>query len=317
MTQLADVSMSSSDDNERPRARRAAQPRRGSYKATQNRMGYLFILPFLIYFAVFLLAPMIMSFVISFMEWDLRSAPTFVGLDNYANLMFDPIRYPEFWPSLGVTLQYILLSVPVGIIIAVVISAMLNSNVKGESFFKTAYFIPNVTAIVAVAAMWIFMLDPQFGLINEVLGTNISFLGMPQTALATLAVMAIWTALGYNILILLSAMKSIDESLYDAAKIDGANAVQRFTAITLPSIQPIIFFIVITGVIGAFQAFDQMYLMTGGGPDGATLTYLLSLYNHAFRYFEMGTASAMSYLLLLVILFVTWIGFRFIPQKLD
>ncbi|MBA4346055.1 MAG: ABC transporter permease [Microbacterium sp.] len=309
--------MSSSDDNERPRARRAAQPRRGSYKATQNRMGYLFILPFLIYFAVFLLAPMIMSFVISFMEWDLRSAPTFVGLDNYANLMFDPIRYPEFWPSLGVTLQYILLSVPVGIIIAVVISAMLNSNVKGESFFKTAYFIPNVTAIVAVAAMWIFMLDPQFGLINEVLGTNISFLGMPQTALATLAVMAIWTALGYNILILLSAMKSIDESLYDAAKIDGANAVQRFTAITLPSIQPIIFFIVITGVIGAFQAFDQMYLMTGGGPDGATLTYLLSLYNHAFRYFEMGTASAMSYLLLLVILFVTWIGFRFIPQKLD
>jgi multiple sugar transport system permease protein len=299
--------------------RSARPPRRraSTQRARQNRIGYLFILPFLIYFAMFLLAPMVMSFVISFMEWDLRSAPTFVGFDNYLNLMFDPIRYPEFWPSLGVTLQYILLSVPVGVFIALVISAMLNANVKGEGFFKTAYFIPNVTAVVAVAAMWIFMLDPQFGLINEVLGTNISFLGMPQTALATLAAMAIWSALGYNILILLSAMKSIDESLYDAAKIDGANAMQRFFSITLPSIQPIIFFILITATIGAFQAFDQMYLMTGGGPDGSTLTYLLSLYNHAFRYFEMGTASAMSYILLLIILFVTWIGFRFIPQKLD
>lgn len=322
MTQLIDpavVAGQSATPPRRPRptVRRGAPHRRTSYRVRQNRTGYLFILPFLLYFAMFLLLPMLMSFVLSFMEWDLRSAPTFVGLDNYANLLFDPIRYPEFWPSLGVTLQYILMSVPLGIAIALGVSAMLNANVKGEGFFKTAYFIPNVTAVVAVAAMWIFMLDPQFGLINDVLGTNISFLGMPETALASLAAMAIWGALGYNILILLSAMKSIDESLYEAAKIDGANAIQRFFAITLPSIQPIIFFIIITGTIGAFQAFDQMYLMTGGGPDGSTLTYLLSLYNHAFRYFEMGTASAMSYLLLLIILFVTWVGFRFIPQKLD
>lgn len=317
MTQLIDPPVVAGQPATPPRRPRAPSRRRGSYRARQNRTGYLFILPFLLYFAMFLLLPMLMSFVLSFMEWDLRSAPTFVGLDNYANLLFDPIRYPEFWPSLGVTLQYILMSVPLGIAIALGISAMLNANVKGEGFFKTAYFIPNVTAVVAVAAMWIFMLDPQFGLINDVLGTNISFLGMPETALASLAAMAIWGALGYNILILLSAMKSIDESLYEAAKIDGANAVQRFFAITLPSIQPIIFFIIITATIGAFQAFDQMYLMTGGGPDGSTLTYLLSLYNHAFRYFEMGTASAMSYLLLLIILFVTWVGFRFIPQKLD
>ena len=317
MTQLVEPPVAAGQPATPPRRPRPAARRRGSYRVRQNRTGYLFILPFLLYFAMFLLLPMLMSFVLSFMEWDLRSTPTFVGLDNYANLLFDPVRYPEFWPSLGVTLQYILMSVPLGIAIALGVSAMLNANVKGEGFFKTAYFIPNVTAVVAVAAMWIFMLDPQFGLINDVLGTNISFLGMPETALASLAAMAIWGALGYNILILLSAMKSIDESLYEAAKIDGANAIQRFFAITLPSIQPIIFFIIITGTIGAFQAFDQMYLMTGGGPDGSTLTYLLSLYNHAFRYFEMGTASAMSYLLLLIILFVTWVGFRFIPQKLD
>lgn len=317
MTQLIDPPVTAGEPVPPRRPRATARRRGGSYRSRQTRTGYIFILPFLLYFATFLLLPMLMSFVLSFMEWDLRSTPRFVGLDNYANLLFDPVRYPEFWPSLGVTLQYILMSVPVGVAIALGISAMLNANIKGEGFFKTAYFIPNVTAVVAVAAMWIYMLDPQFGLINDVLGTNISFLGMPETALASLAAMAIWSALGYNILILLSAMKSIDESLYEAAKIDGANALQRFFAITLPSIQPIIFFIIITATIGAFQAFDQMYLMTGGGPDGATLTYLLSLYNHAFRYFEMGTASAMSYLLLLVILFVTWVGFRFIPQKLD
>lgn len=317
MTQLIDPPIVAAEPTPPRRPRTTTRRRGGSYRARQNRTGYLFILPFIVYFATFLLLPMIMSFVLSFMEWDLRSTPTWVGLDNYANLLFDPVRYPEFWPSLGVTLQYILMSVPLGVAIALGVSAMLNANVKGEGFFKTAYFIPNVTAVVAVAAMWIFMLDPQFGLINDLLGTNISFLGMPETALASLSAMAIWSALGYNILILLSAMKSIDESLYEAAKIDGANAIQRFFAITLPSIQPIIFFIIITATIGAFQAFDQMYLMTGGGPDGSTLTYLLSLYNHAFRYFEMGTASAMSYLLLLVILFVTWVGFRFIPQKLD
>lgn len=279
--------------------------------------GYAFIGPFLVYFAVFLLTPMVMSFVLSFTDWNMRSAPEFVGLDNYVNLLTDTTRYPDFWPSLGVTGKYVLMSVPIGLLLSLIVAAMLNANVKGEGAYRVAYYIPNVTAIVAVAAMWIFMLDPQFGVVNQLLGTRISFLGDPDTALPTLAAMAIWGALGYNVLILVSAMKSIDESLYEAAELDGANAVQRFLVVTLPAIQPTLFFLLITAVIGGFQAFDQMYLMTGGGPDGTTMTYLLSLYNHAFRYFEMGTASAMSYLLLIVILVVTWIGFRFVPQQRD
>lgn len=290
---------------------------RRSYRVRDNATGYLFLAPFLLYFAVFLLLPMLMSFAISFTDWNLRSAPEFVGIDNYVNLATNTTRYPDFWPSLGVTLKYVALSVPIGLVLALVVAAMLNANVKGEGFFKTAYYIPNVTAIVAVAAMWIFMLDPQFGVVNKVLGTNISFLGDPNTALPSLAAMAIWGALGYNILILVSAMKSIDESLYEAARLDGANAFQRFMVVTLPAIQPVVFFLMITAVIGGFQAFDQMYLMTNGGPDGATMTYLLSLYNHAFRYFEMGTASAMSYILLAIILIVTWIGFKFVPQQFD
>lgn len=295
----------------------ARHRRRGRYRLRDNVTGYLFIAPFLVYFAVFLLAPMVMSFVISFTNWNMRSTPDFVGVDNYKNLLFDSDLYPDFWPSLGVTFKYVLMSVPLGIVVALVVAAMLNANVKGEGFFKTAYYIPNVTAIVAVAAMWIFMLDPRFGLVNRLFGTHVSFLGNPGTALQTLAAMAIWGGLGYNVLILVAAMKSIDESLYEAAKIDGANAVQRFFVVTLPAIRPTLFFLLVTAVIGGFQAFDQMYLMTGGGPDGTTMTYLLSLYNHAFRYFEMGTASAMSYLLLVVILVITWLGFRFLPQNAD
>ena len=294
-----------------------ALSRRPRYRFRDNVTGYAFIAPFLVYFTVFLLAPMVMSFILSFTEWNMRSEPTFVGLDNYANLLFDSTKYPDFWPSLGVTLKYVAMSIPIGLIVALIVASMLNANVKGEGFFKTAYYIPNVTAIVAVAAMWIFLLDPRFGIVNKVLGTNISFLGSTDTALPTLAVMAIWGSLGYNILILLSAMKSIDESLYEAAELDGANAFQRFLVVTVPAIQPVMFFLLITAIIGGFQAFDQMYLMTSGGPDGSTMTYLLSLYNHAFRYFEMGTASAMSYILLIVILAVTWLGFKLVPQKVD
>lgn len=289
----------------------------GEVMKRENKIGYLFILPLIIYFLIFQLLPMSLSFVISFTEWNLRGTPEFVGFSNYINLLTDAQLYPDFWPSLWITLKYILYFLPIGIFLSVVVSAMLNGNVKGDGFFKTAYYIPNVTAGVAVAAMWIFMLDPQIGLVNQLLGTSHSWLGNVSTALPTLAIMSVWGVLGYNVLILLAAMKSIPDDLYEAAKIDGANAWRRFISITIPSIQPTIFFIIVTGFIASFQVFDQMYLMTGGGPNGSTTTYLLSLYNHAFRYFEMGTASAMSYILLLIILFVTWLNFKFIPQRRD
>lgn len=283
----------------------------------QVSAGWLFLLPLIIYFVVFQLLPMALSFGISFTEWNLRSTPTWVGFDNYKNLLFDEVMYPMFWPSLWITLKYIVFSVPGALAISLILAAMLNANVKGEGFFKTAYYIPNVTAGVAVAAMWVFLLDPQIGMVNQLLSINHSWLGSVTTALPTLAVMAIWSTLGYNVLILLSSMKSIPDELYEAATIDGANAWHRFVKITLPMIQPTIFFLIVTGLIAAFQAFDQMYLMTAGGPAGSTTTYLLSLYNHAFRYYEMGTASAMSYILLVIILFITWINFKFIPQKVD
>ncbi|MCA0991269.1 carbohydrate ABC transporter permease [Pseudalkalibacillus hwajinpoensis] len=288
-----------------------------NWYAKESTMGWVFILPLLLYFIVFQLAPMLLSFGISFTSWNLRSPAEFVGFENYKNLLFDSVNYPDFWPSLWITLKYIVFSLPGGIFIALVLAAMLNANVKGEGFFKTAYYIPNITAMVAVAAMWIFLLDPKYGLVSQLFDIDQSWLGSKSTALPTLGIMAIWSALGYNVLILLTTMKGIPDELYESATIDGANAWQKFTKVTLPMIQPTIFFLIVTGLIAAFQVFDQMYLMTGGGPDGATQTYMLSLYNHAFRYFEMGTASAMSYILLIIILIITWVNFKFIPQRFD
>ncbi|MFP7299929.1 carbohydrate ABC transporter permease [Neobacillus niacini] len=280
-------------------------------------MGYLFILPLLIYFLIFQLAPMLISFFVSFTDWNMRSTPEWVGLTNYKNLLTDSEKYPDFWPSLWITVKYILYSLPAGIFVSLVVASLLNANVKGEGFFKTAYYIPNVTAGVAVAAMWVYLLDPKLGLINQLFQTDHTWLADVKTVLPTLAVMSIWGGLGYNVLILISAMKNIPEELYEAAKIDGANIWQRFVNITIPTIQPTIFFLVTTGLIASFQVFDQMYLMTGGGPNGATTTFLLSLYNHAFRYYEMGTASAMSYILLIIILLITWVNFKFFPQRND
>lgn len=242
----------------------------------------------------------------------------FVGLQNYTHLLTNyKGLFDDFWPSLIVTLKYIVLTVPASVILVLVVAALLNSKVRGEGIFKTIFYIPSVTSGVAIAAMWMFMLDPQHGMINQILGTHISFLATKSTALYTLAVMAIWGGLGYNTLIMLSAMKGINESLYEAAEIDGAGAIKKFIHVTVPSVTPIIFFISITSVIGAFQAFDQMYLTTGGGPEKSTMTYMLGLYNQAFEYNNMGVACAMSYILFIIIMVITFIQFKVQPQNVD
>lgn len=287
-------------------------------KVRINVAGWLFIAPLIVYFAVFQLAPMIMSLVYSFTEWNMRSDAKWVGFANYIDLLSNKDNlFPHFWPSLGVTLEYMLLSIPASVILAVVVAAMLNSKIRGERFFKTAFYVPSVTVGVAVAAMWTFMLDPMYGMINQILGTEIDFLGKTSTALPTLAMMSVWGGLGYNVLIVLSAMKNVDTSLYEAAEMDGAGALRRFLSVTVPGILPTVFFIVVTNVIGGFQVFDQMYLMTGGGPEYSTYTYLLGLYNEAFGgAYRIGIACAMSYILFIIILIITFIQFKVLPQDL-
>ena len=287
---------------------------RGTIRKKFNRhnelSGILFVLPLIIYFLIFQVMPMLMAFGISFTDWKIIDKPKFVGLTNYIQLFTDSYLYPYFWRSLLTTVIYILLTVPFSIAITLVVSAILNSNIKGEGVFKTIFYIPSVTAGAAVAATWKFMVDPQYGLINQILGTNFSLLSNKYTALPTLAFMSVWGGLGYNVLIMHAAMKGINKELYDAAAIDGAGFIKTFFKVTIPSVKPIILFLSVTSLIGGFQAFDQMYFMTGGGPNKATLTYMYQVYNLVnLEIPNMGAASAMSYILLLIILVVTAVQF--------
>lgn len=282
----------------------------------RNACGLLFVTPLIIYFLVFQLAPMLIAFILSFMEYDGLGTAEWVGLENYIAVLTNKDNlYPFFGKSLIVTLEYILLTVPASIIAALVVSALLNTKIKGEKFFKTAFYIPSVTVGVAIMALWKYMLDPTFGLINNLLGTEINFLGTEGLNLVTLAVMSIWGGLGYNVLIMLSAMKNIDRSLYEAASIDGASGFKQFCTITVPGVMPTVFFFLITGIIGGFQAFDQMYLMTGKGINNSTYTYIYGVYEQSITYNRLGLGSAMSFILFALILGLTVIQFRMLPQE--
>lgn len=281
----------------------------------RNACGLLFVTPLIVYFLIFQLAPMVIAFVLSFTEYDGMSSATWVGLDNYIKLITNKDNlYPDFWKSLLVTVEYILLTVPLNILMALIVSALLNSKVKGERFFKTAFYVPSVTAGVAISALWKFMLDPSMGLINSILGTDINFLGTEGLNLVTLAIMSVWGGLGYNVLIMLTAMKNIDRSLYEAASIEGANAFKQFWSITVPGVMPTVFFFLITGIIGGFQAFEQMFLMTGKGVNNSTYTFVYGVYEQSMTFHELGLGSAMSFILFLFILIFTIIQFRMLPQ---
>lgn len=281
-------------------------------KLKRNAVGYAFILPLILYFIVFQLAPMLIALFISFTNYSLEHLNdyTFVGFDNYIELFTNSVKYPMFWSSLKTTFFYILLTVPANIILALVISALLNSKIKGEKFFKTIFYIPSVTVGVAIMVMWQQMLAPD-GLINRLFSSNIDFLNNESTALSVFALMSIWGGLGYNVLIMLSAMKNIDPSLYEAAEIDGAGPLQKFLYVTVPGVMPTVFFFLITGLIGGFQVGEQMLIIYGDTTMvNSVYTYVYGLYYTMRRECNYAMASAMSYFLFVIILIITLIQFR-------
>lgn len=288
--------------------------RKTKIKLKRNAQGLLFVTPLIVYFLVFQLAPMLIALVLSFTDYDgISEEINWVGIGNYLEVMTNSMgNFDHFWHSLLVTVEYILLTVPANILIALVVSALLNSKVKGEKFFKTAFYVPSVTASVAITAMWKFMLDPQAGLINQILGTEIDFLQTEGLNLVTLAIMSVWGGIGYNVLIMLSAMKNIDRSLYEAASIEGANSFKQFWQITVPGVMPTAFFFLITGIIGGFQAFEQMYLMTGKGKNYSTFTYVYGVYEQLDPTSGGGVSmgAAMSFILFIILLGLTVIQFR-------
>jgi len=272
--------------------------------------GYAFISPWLLGFVAFTAAPFLASIYLSFTRYDIVSPPVWVGSANYQRLFAED---PLFWKSLGITFKYALVAVPVGIIAGVGLALLLNLNIAGISVYRTVFFIPSIVPIVATSVVFMWLLNPQIGLVNGILGRfgiiGPAWLVDPRWAFWSLVFMSLW-AVGGSMIIYLAGLKDIPTTLYEAALIDGANAWQRTWHVTLPMMTPVIFFNLVMGVIGSFQYFTQAYIMTEGGPDDSTHFYALYLFNRAWRYLDMGYASAMAWILFAIIMVLTGALFR-------
>lgn len=276
----------------------------------KNWTGYVFISPWLAGFLIFTAIPFLVSIYLSFTRYDVVSSPVWVGLANYRKLAYGD---PLFWKSLGITFKYALVAVPTGIIAGVGLALLLNLNIRGISIYRTIFFIPSIVPVVAASVVFIWILNPQIGLVNGILRhfgiIGPAWLMDTKWAFWSLVGMSLW-AVGGSMIIYLAGLKDIPVSLYEAAIIDGAGPWQRTRHVTLPMITPVIFFNLIMGVIGAFQYFTQAYVMTLGGPDDSTHFYALYLFNRAWRYLDMGYASAMAWILFVVVMFFTMLIFR-------
>lgn len=292
----------------------------------EKSIGYLFIAPLLIYFLIFMATPMVIGFFYSFTRWNMRTAPVFVGLKNYIDLITNSVLYPNFWTSCAVTLKFALVSVPLSLIIPLFLAILINKAEKYQGLFKVLFYIPVVTSSVAVAAIWQWILDPLNGLLNKIITSipfigdnigNISWLDNPQTALPIICIMLAWGSTGSNILIYLSGLKGISPDLYEFAEMDGASFKDKVFKITLPLLTPTFFFLIVTTLISSLQMFDIVMVLTSGGPQNSTHTFVYELYMQGVRYDQMGIACAMGYLLFAFIGIITWINFKFIPQNYE
>jgi multiple sugar transport system permease protein len=287
---------------------RLAGPRT-SLARREARMGYLFIAPWIVGFLAFQAGPILASLGLSLTEWTLLRPPVFAGLANYRRLAADPL----FFRSMRVTLTYTAASVPLGILFSLVLALLLNQKVRGISVFRALFYLPSVVAGVGVAILWGWMFNPSFGVINYLLGIahipGPDWLASPQWALPSFIILSLW-GVGGSVVIFLAALQGVPIALYEAAALDGAGAWARFRHVTVPMISPIILFNTVLGVIGSFQTFTYAYVLTGGGPNYATLFYVLYLYQNAFRWFEMGYASALAWVLFLMIISCTLLIMR-------
>ncbi|MCS7220326.1 MAG: sugar ABC transporter permease [Anaerolineae bacterium] len=272
--------------------------------------GWFFIAPWIIGFMVFTLGPMVASLWLSLTDYELITPPRWIGLKNYINL-FTADRL--FRLSLYNTTYYVLFSVPLGIIFAFALSLLLNVKLSGMNFFRTVFYLPSVTSGVAVSLLWIWLFNPQFGLINYLLRSiglpTPGWLVDPKWAKPAFILMSLW-GVGSTAVIFLAGLQGVPRGLYEAAEIDGASHWQRFWHITVPMMTPVIFFNLIMGMIGSFQVFTQSYIMTSGGPQDATLFYVLYLFRQGFALLRMGYAAAMAWILFIIILILTLIQLR-------
>ena len=277
----------------------------------ESAWAYLFILPWGIGFIALTIGPMLASLYYSFTRFNIIDSPVWIGLENYQRVFQDPL----FWKSLQVTLYYAALALPLGLVLGLFVAVLLNQKIPGVSLWRTTYYLPSVISGVAVAVLWVRIFNPKIGLLNTMLdrvGINgPGWLQDPNWAIPALVIMGLWS-IGGTMIIYLSGLQGVPTAMYDAAKVDGANRLQAFRYVTLPMISPVIFYNLVMGLIGTFQYFTIAYTATGaaGNPARSTLFYNLYLYQSAFRYFEMGYASTMAWILFFIVLVLTLLIFR-------
>lgn len=269
--------------------------------------GYILITPAFIFVFIFVLIPVISAFCISFTEWNLINPPKFIGLDNYVNIFTDSVAVN----TLLNTLYFTFVSVPLSLALSLILAVLLNQKIRGLAFFRTAYYIPVISSTVAIAMVFLWIFDSNYGLMNHFLGffgiDKIRWLTDQHYAMIAVIIVSVWRSLGFNIIIYLAALQDVPKGLHDAAVIDGASGMQEFLYIILPLISSSIFFTAITGFINSFQSFDLVYNMTQGGP--ARATYLIGYYiwEQAFKYLHMGYGSSIAFVLFIIILILTLI----------
>lgn len=275
--------------------------------------GYLFISPFLIGFIIFLLGPMMFSFIGSFTDYNLTSKMSFIGLENFKKIVF---KDDLFFLSLKNTIFYVVLGVPLTIAASLFFSILLNRQIKGISIYRTIFYLPAILSGVAVYVLWMQLLSPSSGLINTLLALvgikGPAWLQDPNWTKPSLLIMKVWSS-GGSMLLYLATLQNVPKTLYESAALDGAGALRRFQSITLPLITPIIFYDLVTSTIGSFQIFQEAYVMTdngSGGPGNSLLFYNLHMWNKAFVEFDMGYAMAMSMLLFVLVILLTLVNLK-------
>ncbi len=263
--------------------------------------GYVFILPALIGTLIFIIIPIFCSFGLSFAKWDLLNPIEFVGLDNYKAIFTEPVLIK----ILINTFVYAIATTFFGVLIPLILAYILNNKIRGSEFFKTAYFLPFITPMIVIGIIWEWIFDPNIGILNQVLNIHINWLYDTNFAMPALIIVSVWKLIGYNMIIFLSGLSTMNNDLLEASKIDGANEYETFKYISIPLLSPTIFFVVIITAISSFQVFDLIFVMTQGGPLDSTNVLVYSIYKNAFEYFNVGKASALAYVLFAIILVLT------------
>lgn len=277
----------------------------------ESTAGFCFLTPNLLGILAFSLLPIVAGIVLTFTKWNLASSPQFIGLENYQAVFKDKLLWKYLWN----TFYYALGTIPITIVISFFLAYLLNRKIRGVVFFRTLYFLPSITLIVAIAIVWSWLYNADFGLFNYILsrfGINgPNWLQSNAWAMPAIIIMGIWKGTGYSMLIFLAGLQGIPEEYYEAAEIDGAGWWKQIFHITIPLISPTTFFVLVTTTIGAVQGFDQFYVMTRGGPAGATTTLVYYIFQNAFEWFKMGYASTAALILFIIILIITLIQWHF------